>query len=168
MTFRPLLLAALTLGLTSGCSERQNPPTPSATNEPGTAAQAPARPEQPAQPPSEPGSGGATGEAAQGPQQPQEGAVAVYEVRISGVRCIAAPCPTHTAQPVSPPGADAVQIHEVDFSALNLPAERVEALNRRMDEGSVKVEARIGTRPKAGPAGAATVLRVTKVIDPQP
>ncbi|XXF78399.1 hypothetical protein P2318_01195 [Myxococcaceae bacterium GXIMD 01537] len=164
MNSRPLLLAALALGLTAGCNKSPAPAEPAPANEPGTVAQAPA--EQKAPPPSEPGSGGTPPAPEAAPAETAK--VAVYEVRMSGVRCIAAPCPTHVARPVDDPKADGIQVHEVDLSALNLPEPRVEALNRRMDEGSVKVEATVGTRPNAGPAGAATVLHVKKVVDGQP
>lgn len=167
MPLRPLLLTALALGLSAGCAR---PPTSQsgASNEPGTTAQAPA-PQAAMQPPSEPGSGGtpaegtkpAEGDTAGAPQ----GQPAVYEVQLSGVRCIAPPCPTHLARPVNNPDGDALQIHELDFTALNLPEERVEALHRRLEQGQVRLEATVGTRPNAGPAGAATVLRVTKVLD---
>jgi hypothetical protein len=172
MPFRPLLLAALALGLTAGCNNQQGAQQPSTTNEPGSAAPAPAQPAQPAQPtqpaqpPSEPGTGGAQ-QPAEGTAAAPQGAVTVYEVQLSGVRCIAAPCPTHLARPVNNPG-DSVQVHELDLAGLNLPEERQQALLRRMEQGSVRVEARVDVRPKAGPAGDATVLKVTKVVDDKP
>lgn len=172
MSFRPLLLSALALGLAAGCAKPPASQT-EASNEPGTAAQAPA-PRAVQQPPSEPGSGGTAGEAAPStpPTQedtamPKESQPAVYFVQISGVRCIAAPCPTHNATPVNNPDGESIQIHEVDLSALNLPEARVEALNRQMQEGRLKVEATISKRLKAGPAGDATVLHVKKVVDGQ-
>jgi hypothetical protein len=168
MPFRPLLLAALTLGLSAGCSK---PPSSQsdATNEPGTTtAQAPS-PEGARQPPSEPGSGGMA--PPEGTKPREEGTAGatptVYVVQLSGVRCMAAPCPTHLATPVNPPNAESLHIHEMDFSALNLPEERVHALNQRLEQGQVKLEASLSTRANAGPAGAATVLRVTKVLDGQ-
>jgi hypothetical protein len=164
MTFRPLLLGALmTLGLTPGCNNQQSPQKAGSTNEPGSTVQAPA---QPAQPPSEPGSGG-TQQAPETAGAPAAGGT-VYEVQLSGVRCIAAPCPTHLARPVNQPDADAVQVHELDLSALNMPEERQQALLQRMNEGSVKVVARVGFRQKAGPAGDATVLKVTQLVDEKP
>jgi hypothetical protein len=174
MSFRPLLLSALALGLSAGCAK---PPASQngASNEPGTAAQAPA-PRAAQQPPSEPGSGGTTGEAAPAhpPAAPEgpaaagpQGEPGVYFVQLSGVRCIAAPCPTHLATPVNNPDGDSLQIHELDLSALNLPEARAEALNRRLEEGRVKLEATVSTRPNAGPAGAATVLHAKKVLDGQ-
>lgn len=169
MSFHPLLLSALALGLAAGCAKPPN--SNGSSTEPGTAAEAPA-PQAVQQPPSEPGS---AAQPTQGTPPAQEGTAAmpnqdkptVYFVQISGVRCIAAPCPTHTATPVNNPEGDSIQIHEVDFSALNLPEERVEALNRQMEQGRVKLEATLSTKPNAGPAGAATVLHAKKVVDGQ-
>lgn len=173
MSLRPLLLAAMTIALSTGCANKPASSPSEPSNEPGTPV-APAPAPQAAQPPSEPGSGGTAPapEAAQGTQQPQAGAAAaqptVYKVKISGVRCIAAPCPTHKATPVNDTTGEYIHIHEIDFSGANVPQERIEALNRRMEQGEITVEATIGTRPHAGPAGAATVLKVSKVIDPKP
>jgi hypothetical protein len=174
MPLRPLLLSALALGVAAGCAK---PPASQTepSNEPGTAAQAPA-PQAVQQPPSEPGSGGTVGEAAPSAQPAQEGTApaapkesqpAVYFVQISGVRCIAAPCPTHMATPVNDPTGESIQIHELDFSALNLPEARIEALNRQMEQGRLKLEATLSKRVKAGPAGDATVLHAKKVVDGQ-
>lgn len=155
MHLRPLLLSAVALGLSAGCAR---PPASQGepSNEPGTTAQVPA-PQAAQQPPSEPGADEAAA--------PEQGQPAVYLVRISGVRCIAAPCPTHTATPVNNPDGDSIHVHELDFSALNLPEERVEALNRQMEQGHVRLEATLGTRANAGPAGAATVLHAKRVVD---
>lgn len=169
MPFRPLLLSVLALGAAAGCAK---PPSSQngASNEPGTTAQAPA-PQAVQQPPSEPGSGEpaqgtppAQGDTAAAPEQSQP---AQYFVQLSGVRCIAAPCPTHLATPVNNPDGDSIHIHELDFSALNLPEARVESLNRQLETGRVKMEATLSTRPNAGPAGAATVLHAKKVLDGQ-
>jgi len=163
MHIRPLLLSALALGLSAGCAKppgSQGEPS----NEPGTTAQAPA-PQAAQQPPSEPGSGEAAQEDAAA--APEKGQPAVYIVQISGVRCIAAPCPTHTAMPVNNPDGDSIHIHELDLSALNLPEERIASLNRQMEQGRVKLEATLGIRPNAGPAGAATVLHAKRVVDGQ-
>jgi hypothetical protein len=172
MPFRPLLLSVLALGAAAGCAKppsSQNGPS----NEPGTTAQAPA-PQAAQQPPSEPGSTG-SGEPAQGTQPapgdtaaaPERGQPAQYFVQLSGVRCIAAPCPTHLATPVNNPDGDSIHIHELDLAGLNLPEARVESLNRQLETGRVKMEATLSTRPNAGPAGAATVLHAKKVLDGQ-
>ena len=89
-----------------------------------------------------------------------------YIVKNSGVRCIAPPCPTHLAVPVSNPNADAIQIHEIDFQDINPSDEQRAALMQKADgtpEG-LKVEAVLEKKPNAGPSGDATVLRVKKVL----
>jgi hypothetical protein len=140
MKFRPLTLCALLLGLAAGCSKP-------ITQDPMPDNSKPTQPETPA-----------TG-AAQG--QP-----VTYTVRNSGVRCFAAPCPTHKAKPSSPPDAEEILIHEIDFQDLNPSEEQRTELQRKADENpdGLKVEAVLVVKPKAGPAGDATVLRVKKVL----
>ncbi len=89
-----------------------------------------------------------------------------YTVKNSGIRCIAPPCPTHLAVPVSNPNADPIQIHEIDFQDLNPSEAQREELQRKADETpeGLKVEAVLEKKPNAGPAGDATVLRVKKVL----
>ncbi|MDY7230214.1 DUF6748 domain-containing protein [Hyalangium rubrum] len=148
MNVRLLSLSVLCLGLVAGCAKQS--PTPEAPL-PDTA-----QPAQPANP-----SGAASTSEAAGQGQP-----VAYVVRNSGIRCIAPPCATHLAVPVANPSADAIQIHEIDLSALNPSQERQEELMRTADESpdGLKVEAVLDKQLKAGPAGDATVLRVKKVL----
>ncbi|WP_407737392.1 DUF6748 domain-containing protein [Hyalangium sp.] len=101
-----------------------------------------------------------TGAATQG-QQP-----VAYVVKNSGIRCIAAPCPTHIARPVNDPNAEGIQIHQIDFQDINPSDDKRAELMNQADgtpEG-LKVEAVLEKKLKAGPAGDATVLRVKKVL----
>jgi hypothetical protein len=95
-----------------------------------------------------------------------QGQPVAYTVKNSGIRCIAPPCPTHLAVPVSNPEADAIQIHEIDFQDLNASEEQRTELMRKADETpeGLKVEAVLVKQPNAGPSGDATVLRVKKVL----
>lgn len=141
MNLRRFLPCLLCLGLMAGCSKPLTPdPMPENSNPP-------TQPEAPS-----------TG-AAQG--QP-----VAYTVRNSGIRCIAPPCPTHLAVPVSNPDADAIQIHEIDFQDIQPSEEQRVELMRKADETpeGLKVEAVLVKQPEAGPAGDATVLRVKKVL----
>jgi hypothetical protein len=150
MNLRVLSLCVVCLGLVAGCA-KQSPspeaPMPDSTKSP--------QPESP--------SGGTPDPQAAGGGQGQPVA---YTVRNSGIRCIAPPCPTHLAVPVSNPGADAIQIHEIDFSSLNPSQEKQEEFMRKADESpeGLRVEAVLDKNPNAGPAGEATVLRVKKVL----
>lgn len=164
MTLRqPLLSALLALGLLAGCSNRNSPDarpaesggTPSAQMNtppadkpvptPGTAA-APAE------------SGGTAAPAPRGP--------AVYFVRDSGVRCMAAPCPSFIATRADQPDAEGMKITDVDMAALGLSDEKRNAIMEGTHfQPGIKVEATVETVPNAGPAGAATVLRVSKVVE---
>lgn len=158
MHFQPLVLASLVLGLSTGCNEQSTPPSePPGESKPAIQAPGSAQP-GPSEPGAEPQKDADTAATPRG--EP-----AVYVVKISGVRCIAAPCPTHMATPANDPAGDAIMIHELDLSALNFPSARLEALQRQLDTSSVKLEATLGTRPNAGPAGAATVLHVKRVVD---
>jgi hypothetical protein len=149
MILRPLLLSALCLGLVAGCAKQS--PAPENTMPP-TDSKTPTQPETP--------SGGTTnGAGAQG--QPE-----AYIIRNSGIRCIAPPCPTHLAVPVANPGQDAIQIHEIDFSAMNPSEEKREEYMAKADTdpNGLKVEAVLDKQTNAGPAGDATVLRVRKIL----
>lgn len=167
MNVRPLLLAALVLGCVAGCNNR--PPTSSTppASEPGTAAAPEARPSPPP-PANEPGTANAPGNTAPpGSGQPEvkPGESAVYLVRDSGIRCIAPPCPAYTAARVDKPGADPLLIHELDLTAVTGGSdERMQSLTMQTQQDpGLKVEATLDTQPNAGPAGAATVLRVRKL-----
>jgi hypothetical protein len=166
MNVRPLLLAALALGFASGCSK---PPSSSAPppSEPGTAAAPETRPSE-APPTNEPGTAAPTGNAPpNGEAEAKPGESAVYIVRNSGIRCIAPPCPTYTAARVDKPGTDALMIHELDLTAVAGGSdERMQSLTQQTELGEgLKVEATLDTQANAGPAGAATILRVKKLAN---
>jgi hypothetical protein len=147
MLLRPLMLSVLCLGLLAGCAN-QSPSPENAMPDNSTT------PKQPAG-----SSDGTTTGAGQG--QP-----VAYIVRNSGIRCIAPPCPTYLAVPVVNPGPDAIQIHEIDFSALNPSEEKFQEYMGKADgdPNGLKVEAVLETQVNAGPAGDATVLKVSKVL----
>jgi len=167
MNVRPLLLAALALGFAAGCSK----PSASSSSlppssEPGTANQAEPKPAAevaapsgdqsgtPSQPVTPPSNAGA----------PKAGESAVYIVRDSGVRCFAPPCPTYNAVLADKPDMDAIPIHELDLEAVTKGSDAALAsLMERTRSTGLKVRGTLETRPKAGPAGDATVLRATQV-----
>ncbi|NTX05633.1 hypothetical protein HUA74_41625 [Myxococcus sp. CA051A] len=166
MNVRPLLLAALALGFAAGCSKPSaSSSTPS--NEPGTpsgdsrqpSAETAAAPSgdqsgTPVAPPPTPGNGG----------EAKAGESAVYIVKDSGVRCFAPPCPTYNAVLADKPDMDAIPIHELDLSAVTGGNEQqMESLMQRTTAGGLKLRGSLETRPKAGPAGDATVLRASKL-----
>ncbi len=148
MNLRLLSLCMLCLGLVAGCAKQS--PTPEG------AVPDSSKPTQPDSP-----SGGTPSTEAAG-----QGQSVAYVVRNSGIRCIAPPCPTHLAVPVSNPSAEAIQIHEIDFGAVGLTQDKMEEAMRKADESpdGLKVEASIEKHEKAGPAGDATVLRVKKLL----
>lgn len=156
MTSRqPLLTAALALGLLAGCSNRTTPPEP-----PSAPMEKPST-DKPAQAPETP-----SGDTAAAPSA--ERGPAIFFIRDSGVRCIAAPCPSFIATRPDRPGADGLQVHEVDLSALDLSDEKRNGIMAATHGAAgLKVEATMDTVPNAGPAGAATVLRVTRVVEGQ-
>lgn len=166
MTRQPLLTAALALGLLAGCSKGTTPETPSAESG-GTPTATMEKPttDTPAQAPAptqETPSGGtaAAPSAERGP--------AVYFIRDSGVRCMTTPCPFFVATRPDRPGEEPLQVHEVDMAALNLSDEkRNNIMEATHGNAGLKVEATVDTVPNAGPAGAATVLRVTRVVEGQ-
>jgi hypothetical protein len=96
----------------------------------------------------------------------QQSQAVAYVVKNSGIRCIAAPCPTHIAKPLNDPNAEGIQIHQIDFQDINPSDEQREQLMSKADESpdGLKVEAVLEKKLKAGPAGDATVLRVKKVL----
>ncbi len=149
---QPLLTAALALGLLVGCSRNTPESRPAESGgTPSTQTEAPT-----ANPPGETPSGGTAAE--RGP--------AVFFVRDSGVRCMAAPCPTFIATRPDRPGEEGLQVTDIDLSALNLGEEKRAGLLEATHMGpGLKVEATVDTVPNAGPAGAATVLRVSKVVE---
>jgi hypothetical protein len=167
MNFRhPLLTAALALGLLAGCSKGTTPPEPSRAAESGGTPTAPmdnkpAPAPTPAPAPESPSGGTAAAPSAErGP--------AVFFIRDSGVRCITTPCPFFVATRPDRPGDEPLQVHEVDMAALGLSDEkRNSVMEATHGNAGLKVEATVDTVPNAGPAGAATVLRVRKVVEGQ-
>lgn len=151
MNRRSLVLAALVLGFVSGCSK-----PPAATSSPPASASA--------TPSSENGTP-TMNSPSNNDSQPKQGESAVYIVKDSGVRCFAPPCPTYNAFPVDKPDAEPIPVHELELSAVTKGSdEQTEALIRKTVDGTgLKVQGTLETRPNAGPAGAATVLRASKV-----
>jgi hypothetical protein len=139
MNIRPLLLAALALGFASGCSK---PPASSAP------------------PPSEPGTAAPAAEA-------RPDAATVYQVRDSGIRCIAPPCPQYLATPVNNPNAEPIQVHELELSAVSGGSDEraAELMMQATQADGIRLEGTLETRANAGPAGAATVLRARRIAN---
>jgi hypothetical protein len=175
MTLRqPLLTAALAIGLLAGCSRNATPPQPAESGgTPAPQMEAPPS-DKPAQAPADtqPTQAMPTGEmpsggtAAADTGKPPDKGPAVFFVRNSGVRCIAAPCPTFNATRPDRPGDEPLPVTDLDFSALNISDEKRANLEMAtFNEPGLKVKARVETVPNAGPAGAATVLRVSEVIE---
>ncbi|QRK10660.1 hypothetical protein JQX13_11620 [Archangium violaceum] len=175
----PLLSAALALGLLAGCSNRTTPePRPTESTSAPTTQPAPLMETPPTSKPAPSSSASADAAGKRGQALPTDGAdtgardtaaakPVVYLVKDSGVRCITAPCPSYIATPVDQPGAEGIQITDVDLSALGLPEDRRATLLESVQGrgAGLKVEATVDTVPKAGPGGAATVLRVKKVVE---
>ena len=91
---------------------------------------------------------------------------AEYIVKDSGVRCITVPCPVFNAYRAGAPDAAAIPVHELDLSAVTGGDQsREEPLRLKVAGEGLKVAASLGRRENAGPAGAATVLRVSKVVE---
>ncbi|AEI63417.1 DUF6748 domain-containing protein [Corallococcus macrosporus] len=162
MNSRSLVVAALVLGFASGCSK---PPAATAsppTSENGTPSTAPAP--QAAPQDSENGTPTMTPPPTNDSES-KPGESAVYIVKDSGVRCFAPPCPTYNAFPVDKPDAEPIPVHELELSAVTKGSdEQTEALIRKtLDGQGLRVQGTLETRPNAGPAGAATVLRASKV-----
>lgn len=169
MNVRPLLLAALALGFAAGCTTPTSSPN-APPSEPGTpSADTAARPAQEAAPRgNEPGTAEAVPPNAEagGGGEVKQGESAVYIVRNSGVRCITTPCPTYNATRADKPGAEPIPIHELELSALTGGSdEKMNTLMQQTELGNgLKVEATLESRANAGPAGAATVLRASRIV----
>ncbi|WP_164011204.1 DUF6748 domain-containing protein [Pyxidicoccus trucidator] len=164
MNVRPLLLAALALGFAAGCSKPSSTPgTPA--SEPGTpSTETAAAPSDSAPPGNEPGTAAAAPTPA---AEARPGESAVYIVKNSGVRCMTTPCPYFNATRADKPGSEPMMIHELDLSAVTGGSdERTQSLTQQTEMGEgLKVEATLETKQNAGPAGAATVLKVGKLAD---
>ncbi|WP_375769698.1 hypothetical protein NR798_02090 [Archangium gephyra] len=167
MTSRlPLLTAVLALGLLAGCSKGTTPPPA----EPSPAAESGGTPTAPMDKP-------ATDKPAPAPETPSGGTAAapsaergpaVYFIRDSGVRCMTTPCPYFVATRPDRPNDEPLQVHEVDTAALGLSDEkRASVMEATHGNVGLKVEATLDTIPNAGPAGAATVLRVRRIVEGQ-
>ncbi len=90
----------------------------------------------------------------------------VYIVKDSGVRCLTAPCPVYLALREDQPDDAGLKITDLDLNALQLDeAQRATLLKSTLRTGpGLKVEATVSTVPDAGPAGDATVLRISRVF----
>ncbi|EPX64450.1 putative lipoprotein [Cystobacter fuscus DSM 2262] len=166
MTSRSSLLALpLALGLLAGCTSNTRPPVEDRPAESGgtpaaTGAEVPPPP-APASPPTAPSEDVSGGTAAASDSKP-----VIYIVKDSGVRCMAAPCPSLVARPADDPKAEGLRITDLDLSALGLTDEQQGRLMEKVHQGAgLKVEASVSNVPHAGPAGAATVLRVNRVVE---
>lgn len=159
MSVRLRLLSSLVaLSLLAGCS-RGTPP-PSASSEPGT----PSAAEPAATPAGEAAANEPGTTATQPPANLPQGPTLLL-VRTSGVRCITEPCPYYLATRADRPDEEPLQVHELDLGAVAATDQAREELERATFEGQgLKVEAVVEVRPNAGPAGAATVVRVRKVV----
>ncbi|WNG13499.1 DUF6748 domain-containing protein [Cystobacter fuscus] len=155
MTSRSSLLALpLALGLLAGCTSNTRPAVEARPAESGGTPAAPT----PAPEDTTPGQDVSGGTTAARP--------VIYIVKDSGVRCIAAPCPSLVARPADDPKSEGLSITDLDLSALGLTDEQRERLMEKVHQGAgLKVEASVGNVPHAGPAGTATVLRVTRVVE---
>jgi len=74
------------------------------------------------------------------------------------------PCPTYNASRPDRPNEDPMPVTDVDLSALPMSEEKRAGLLEATMHAGIKVEATVETVPNAGPAGAATVLRVSKLV----
>jgi hypothetical protein len=168
MTLRqPLLTAALAFGLLAGCSRNATPnqPAESGGTPPGQM-EAPAN-DKPVPPPADTKPAEEAPSAGMGaPGVPTDRGPAVFFVKNSGVRCFTTPCPTFVATRPDRPGDEPFQVHDLDLSALNVSDEKRASLEQATLQGpGLKVQAKVDVVPNAGPAGAATVLRVSQVVE---
>ncbi|MFP2964064.1 DUF6748 domain-containing protein [Myxococcus sp. 1LA] len=162
MNRRTLVLAALVLGFASGCSKPPAATASPSASENGTPSGGPAVNAAP-----QDSENGTPTMNAPTPNdsQPKPGESAVYIVKDSGVRCFAPPCPSYNAFPVDKPDAEPIPVHELELSAVTQGSDEKmgELIRKTVDGTGLRVQATLETRPNAGPAGAATVLRASKV-----
>jgi hypothetical protein len=163
MTLRqPLLATTLAFSLLAGCSRNTPESRPAESGGTPSAQMNPSANDKPTPattPSGEAPSGGTAATA-------HAGAPVVFFVRDSGVRCMAAPCPAYIATRPDRPNEDGLQVTDIDLAALNLADERrTSLLEATHTSTGIKVEATVVIIPKAGPAGDATVLRVTKLVE---
>lgn len=165
MTFRqPLLTATLALGLLAGCSKGTTPPESPRAAESGGTPSAPM--DKPSTPTPAPAAQAPTDGTAAAPSA--ERGPAVYFIRDSGVRCMTTPCPYFVATRPDRPNEEPLKVHEVDMATLNFSDEkRASVMEATHGNAGLKVEATVDTIPNAGPAGAATVLRVRRLVEGQ-
>jgi hypothetical protein len=162
MLRQSLLATTVALGLLAGCSRNATPNQPAESG--GTPSDpAQAMPDE-AMKAAEPPSGGTAAGAPAASDTRTERGPAVFFVKHSGVRCMAAPCPTYNASRPDRPNEDPLPVTDVDLSALPLSEEKRAGLLEATMHAGIKVEATVETVPNAGPAGAATVLRVSKLV----
>ncbi len=177
---RPLLLASsLALGLLAGCSSNPRPATttpstpaaesggtPAATGQKMEAAPGGKLETAPGQTPELPSaeSGGTPATAGEG--MVAEGK-ATYYVKDSGVRCMAAPCPSFIARRADKPDEEGIPITDLDLATLGVTDAQRDRMLESTHDGSrgLKVEATIIQVPNAGPAGTATRLSVNRVLE---
>ena len=162
------LATTLALGLLAGCSSntRTTPPAePSAAESGGTPTPSAAAPDTSAQKlPTQPleESGGTAAPAPAADAKP-----VVYYVKDSGVRCMAAPCPSYIATRADKPDAEGIPITDLDLGALGVGEEQSAKLLDSTHNGTrgLKVEATVIKVPNAGPAGDGTRLSVNRVLE---
>jgi hypothetical protein len=165
MTLRQSLLATtVALGLLAGCSRNATPPNPPAESGGTPSANTQPMPADTVKPAEEPPSGGTAAGAPAASDTRTERGPAVFFVKHSGVRCMAAPCPTYNITRADRPNDEPIPVTDVDLSALPLSEEKRAGLLEATMHAGIKVEATVETVPNAGPAGAATVLRVSKLV----
>ena len=87
-----------------------------------------------------------------------------WEVQDTGVRCVAAPCPTYRANRIEAGKTHPDEVvHEVDFSRAELSDPQLARVQTRLTKG-LRVEGRIRWIPNRGPAGGARILEVRRVL----
>lgn len=92
----------------------------------------------------------------------------VYVVRDNGILCITYPCFSIDALPVDPPG-ELQLVSDVDLRPLELTQAQIDTLlARKATPEGITVAGHIETVRDAGPAGDGRVLRVARVIKPDP
>jgi len=87
-----------------------------------------------------------------------------WEVQDTCVRCVAAPCPTFRGTRIETGKAHPEEVlHEVDFSRANLSERELARAQTQLKNG-LRVEGRVRWVPNRGPAGAARILEVRRLL----